>query len=90
MIDQQAYVLSPQILFAAFQDGGVMFNLDTRESHCLNPTAANVVALLDGRHSVSAIIDSLAVENGVKNAAVKTDVVSFLKDIINRGWINDE
>jgi hypothetical protein len=85
----RVYTLAPQILFASFGRGGVIFNLDTRESHCLNPTGASVIGLFDGRRNVSAIIDILAQESGVQPDAINIDVARFLVDIMNRGWIDD-
>jgi hypothetical protein len=90
MKGQKVYTLSPQIRFAAFHDGGVIFNLDTRESHCLNPTATKVVAQFDGQRSIGTIIDTLAMETNITKAAIKTDVDSFLEDIMSRGWIDDK
>jgi len=87
--NRQVYTLSPQVLFASFEAGGVIFNLETRESNCLNLIAADVIALLDGHRDVSAIIDTLSVENGIDPQLVRKDVESFLMDIINRGWIDE-
>ncbi len=84
----EVFTLAAHILFAAFGEGGVVFNLDTRESHRLNPTAASVVGMLSGSHTVEKIIDTLSKENRVTAVAVENDVASFLKDIINRGWID--
>jgi hypothetical protein len=86
---QPVYTLSGQILFALFEDGGVIFNLETRESNRLNPTAAQVVALIDGHRDVNAIIAALAAENGGDIQVIRKDVESFLKAIANRGWIDE-
>jgi hypothetical protein len=83
------YTLAPQILFASFGQGGVIFNLETRESHQLNAAGASVIGLLDGRRSVGAIIDILSRENGVQQDVIKADVADYIEDIINRGWIDD-
>jgi len=88
MDGRQIYTLGAQIRFASFGLGGVIFNLDTRESHRLNPTGASVVGLLDGHRSVNAIIYSLTSENSVNAGVVNSDVECFLNDIINRGWID--
>ncbi|MCP3951971.1 MAG: PqqD family protein [Desulfobacterales bacterium] len=85
---QQVYTLSAHILFATFGQGGVIFNLDTRESLRLNPTAASVIKLLNGHRSISAITDILSQKSDVKMDRLKTDVAYFIEDIINRGWIN--
>ncbi len=85
---RNAFALAAHILFASFGEGGVVFNLDTRESHRLNPTAARVVGLLTGRRTVGNIIDLLSRENRMNADEVKTDVEKFLKDILDRGWID--
>lgn len=88
--NHRGFTLAAHILFASFGSGAVLFNLDSRESHRLNLTGASVIGLLDGRHDISAIINSLARENGVQQDLIKADVVSFIEDLINRGWIDDQ
>jgi len=88
MSGRQVYCLSPRVLFASFGDGGVIFSLETREAHCLNPTAANAIDMLDGNRSVTDIIAALSAENEINPQIVKSDVESFLKDIKNRGWLD--
>jgi len=90
MIDsQQVFTLAPQVLFTSFGQGGIIFDLGTRESRHLNPTAANVIGLLNGRRNVRAIIDMLSMENDVKVQVLKEDVARFLIDVTKRGWINE-
>jgi len=47
----------------------------------LNPTAAAIVALCDGQHSVSAIISTLSEQY---NKAVDEDVLTFLRRLTNK------
>jgi len=80
--------LAEPMLFASFGQGGIVFNLDTREVHRLNPTGASVLGLLDGRRDVGAIIEALSRENEAPRETVAADVERFLEDIMKRGWIN--
>lgn len=86
---RRVYALAGHMLFAAFDSGGVLFNLENRESHRLNPTGASVVGLLDGRRNVSTVTAVLSRENGLEACAAKADIERFLTDMLNRGWIHD-
>jgi coenzyme PQQ biosynthesis protein PqqD len=52
----------------------------------LNPTAAAVVRLLDGEHTVAAIVDELSARYG-RREAVAHDVAAFLGTLADRGLL---
>ena len=51
----------------------------------LNPTGAAILQLCDGAHTLLEIVDELQVRYG--DAAIETDVITFLADAIARGWV---
>ena len=54
----------------------------------LTPTAADVVKLCTGEHTVSAIVDQLAVKYaGDSRESVERDVLTFLDRMASRGLI---
>jgi coenzyme PQQ biosynthesis protein PqqD len=53
----------------------------------LTATAAEVVALLDGRHTVGAIVDALADAHATPRAVVERDVVAFLEALAARALL---
>lgn len=81
-------VLAGHVLYASFGQGAVVFELDTRQSHRLNHTAANVMDLVLHGQTVDTIVEHLAVENPAGAKQTGTDVKRFIVDIIKRGWID--
>lgn len=55
----------------------------------LNPTAADVLQLCTGEHTVSAIIEQLAAKYGTAPSAVEGEVLSFLHTMLDRGLVRD-
>ena len=56
----------------------------------LNPTAADVIQLCTGEHTVGAIIDRLAEKYAPQpRATVEREVLAFLANMADRGLIRD-
>lgn len=53
----------------------------------LNPTAADIVRLCTGEHSVEAIIDRLATKYGRDGAGIEREVTDFLAALAERGLL---
>ena len=88
-VDRKApLTLAGHIRYASFGQGAVVFELDTRQSHSLNHTAAIVIDLALRGHTVDSIVGRLALENPAGAEQTGTDVNRFLGDMINRGWID--
>jgi len=81
-------ILATHILFASFGDGGVIFNIKTRESNHLNASAASIISLLQNSRTVKEIAAVLSKGNRVRECEIKTDVKDFLEDLTCRGWID--
>ena len=81
-------VLAAHILFASFGNGGVVFNVKTRESNHLNASAASIISLLQNSHTVKEIAAVLSKANRIREGEIKTDVKDFLEDLTHRGWID--
>jgi coenzyme PQQ biosynthesis protein PqqD len=53
----------------------------------LNPTAADVLQLCTGEHTVSAIVDELARKYGHEAPVVERQVMAFLRTMTERGLV---
>ena len=82
------YRLKGHILFAMFEEGGVIFNLDDRMSYVLNQTGACIIHLLDGKRDINKIIQDFAQDYGMPAESVYGDAMDFFKNLIERGWVN--
>ena len=55
----------------------------------LNPTAADILKLCTGEHTVTAIVDQLAAKYARDVADVERDVLAFLGVMADRGLVQD-
>jgi len=55
----------------------------------LNPTAADIVRLCTGEHSVGVIIDQLAAKYGRDGLAIEREVTDFLAALGERGLLQE-
>jgi coenzyme PQQ biosynthesis protein PqqD len=53
----------------------------------LNPTAADVLQLCTGEHTVATIVERLAAKYGGATAAVEREVQDFLAAMLDRGLV---
>jgi hypothetical protein len=83
----QMFCLKDSILSAVFEEGGVVFDLDSRACHELNQTGAQILSLLDGRRRIDDVVSLLAEMLNASKETIKEDTEVFLKDLIGRGWV---
>ena len=55
----------------------------------LNPTAADIVQLCTGEHSVAGIIDQLAAKYRRDTQAIEPEVMGFLASLAERGLLQE-
>ena len=55
----------------------------------LNPTAAEIVKLCTGEHSVAAIVERLAAQYGQDAAAIERQVLELLASLAERGLVKE-
>ncbi len=83
----QIFCLKDSILSAVFEEGGVVFDLDSRACHELNQTGAQILSLLDGRRPIDDVVSLLAEMLNASKETIREDTEVFLKDLIGRGWV---
>jgi hypothetical protein len=83
----QIFCLKDSILSAVFEEGGVVFDLDSRACHELNQTGAQILSLLDGRRRIDDVVSLLAEMLNASKETIREDTEVFLKDLIGRGWV---
>lgn len=88
IFEDNVFCLKDHILFAAFEEGGVVFNVKDRMSYLLNRTAAGMIDLLDGKRNIRDIIYKLAQLYEKPEECVRDDAKIFFKNLLERGWIH--
>jgi hypothetical protein len=76
------------IIYKELDDGPALIDPYRRVLVRFNPAAQAIWQLLDGEHSVAAIIDILKNEFEVDIKILEKDVIVLLKDLIKREIIN--
>jgi Coenzyme PQQ synthesis protein D (PqqD) len=75
------------VVYRDFVNETVVLNLETGRYHGLNPTAGRMLAELEQTDTVRSAAHNLAREYGVAEDRMEGDVVSFCRDLLNRGLI---
>lgn len=78
------YRKNNQIIYKELNDGSALIDPYRRTLVKLNPAAQAIWQLLDGKHSVAAIIDVLKNEFEIDVKILEKDVRGLLRDFIRR------
>lgn len=81
------YSRNTQIIYKDLGDGPALIDPYRRALVKLNPTAHRIWQLLDGGHSVNAIMDILEGEFNIERKRLSKDVLGFLKELAKREMI---
>ena len=84
----ERYRLKDHLLLRVFEDGGVVFDLDSRVCHEINRTAGRMLQYLNGEYELDTVAEILAAEFDAPSHAVEKDLRGFISDLIERGWID--
>ncbi len=72
----------PELELQAMNDGVVVHHLITERVHVLNGSAALILTLCDGHHSVDQLVNALVGESGISFAKAQSDVRRFLLELV--------
>ena len=72
---------------AVFDEGGLVFELESRVCHELNATGAQILMLLNGSRDVREVIQAFALKCGQPAKALRKDFDIFFDSLIDRGWV---
>ena len=86
-IGNRVFGLKGSVLLAVFEDGGVIFELESRVCHEINRSGAQILHLLDGKRNIDEVIEILAGILSESKAVLRKDVTVFLNDLVKRGWV---
>lgn len=86
-IGNRVFGLKDTVLLAVFEDGGVIFEVESRICHEINRSGAQILHLLDGRRNIDEVVEILAGMLSESKARLRKDVAVFLNELIKRGWV---
>jgi len=72
------------------EEGGLVVLPGKAEVKVLNPVGIRIFGLLDGTHSVEAIVEVIAAEYDVPEAEARQDVRTFLSELDAHGMLAGE
>lgn len=78
------------VLREEFDDWAILFNPDTAEAVGTNPVGVVVWKLIDGKRTLKEIIAKIQEEFVDVPDAAEKDVIVFIKDLTERGFIGYE
>ena len=84
---EDIFNLKEHIIYASFEEGGVVFNLEDRVTHELNRTGISILDLLDGKRDLLELIKTFSIKFGQPEDEIKDDIFSFLQNLTERGWV---
>jgi hypothetical protein len=88
ILEDHIISLKESILPAAFEEGGVLLNVQDRVCMLVNRTGMGILELLDGKRDVKQVSGKLAVIYGKPEDEVKDDIITFLSKLLEKGWLN--
>jgi Coenzyme PQQ synthesis protein D (PqqD) len=74
----------------AIAQSGFVFDPRTGSSFSTNPVSSLILRRLQERTSPLEIVRELVRETGAEERAVRADLDSFLGELANQGWIDEE
>lgn len=76
--------------FRAVKDEGGLVVIPTKsEVKVLNPVASKIYSMLDGSHSIEAIVEMVTAEFEVVDEQARQDVEQFLAELSTEGLLDD-
>ncbi len=83
-----ARMRTPQhVVHRSFVAETVVLNLNTGQYHGLNPTAGRMLEVLDGAPTAGAVVPELALEYGVEQEQIQSDLIALCQGLLERGLI---
>lgn len=79
--------LPDHVVYRGFVAETVVLNLQTGKYHGLNPVGGRMLEALQQASSVREAVVVIAAEYGQEEGAVEADVLSFCRDLLERGLI---
>jgi hypothetical protein len=86
--DDAVLSIRNHILVAAFEEGGVVFDVNSRQSHMINGTGADILGLMDGQMTFKTLVNELNTQYEKDEAEIRDDMEHFIADLIQRDWID--
>lgn len=83
---KHTYHLKDHILFTGFDDGGVVFDLDTRVSYEINRAGVEILELMNGQRELGEIIKTAAQIFDQPEDQMAVDITHFVSNLLERGW----
>jgi len=82
MHQNKILTLAPDVTWKQFEDEALLVHLDTGEIYQINPTAIQVVRLLQQGTSLDQILTTLTNEYQAEKAEIEQKVLAFLNDCL--------
>ena len=86
--DNQKFCKKASVLVAQFEEGGVAFDLESRNCCKLNSTALLLLSLVDGNKSMRDVFQSFAKKCDQPEENIRNDFRRCFEDLINGGWVD--
>lgn len=86
--DHHVYYFNDAVLLAVFEEGGVVFDSQSRRCHEINESGAQILNLLDGRRNIKDVVHEVSARFGEPEDRVRKDLDLFLEELIRKGWLD--
>ena len=86
----RVYRLKDSFRFSTFEDGGVVFDLESRACHEINRSAAQIISHLNGEKSLRGLIDEVSSEYASPPEVIEKDLIDFVENLFKKGWLDEQ
>ena len=80
----------PVVSAYPLDDELIVFDSRSAEAHVLNPTAAFLWSLCDGKHNVEGLVQALVAAYALRSTQAEADVTEFLGELRGAGLMTFE
>lgn len=77
--------LDPHARFRRFEEEGVVIQQTTAEAIVVNDTAARLLELADGTHTLADCAEAIRAEFDADSGAIERDVLAFAAELLEAG-----
>jgi Coenzyme PQQ synthesis protein D (PqqD) len=88
-LKDRIFLLSENMALESFDDGALVLNLSDVTFFEFNPTARDILKLLDGQHSLQQVAGSLTDEYEINLETALQDVIELTQELAEQGIITE-
>ena len=85
---ERMYRLKDSLRCSVFEDGGVVFDLESRACNEINRSAARIIGYLSRANALVGVIEAVRLEFDSPPSTIEKDLIDFIENLVRKGWLD--